>query len=556
MIRSWKWQRNSFKLDSMEQLSQTVDFLKLEIDERAKINFVKNQVDSLSNEFKEVISDFATHQSVASAISIIEAKIKKVKRDFKRELECLYVINERIEKLKEEAKLFIKKGPFEAKVAYLDEKLKDLDSCCKFEHLEAHMNRVEPMIQQCRKGLDDYKDDNQKQKEILSRFDEVLLQKASKFSVEQIETKLRDYSLKADFTNLLDQINIKTNENKSYIREVQNFTNKTLSKANSDIISKIYEMEKAVRARTNEFLEKNTIKPDEIKKLLAAKANYCDVMDLKKKADITETNKNEIRFKTNEKQAEHIIVLLIETLRLNLKESSHFGKSTISQFKYILKQAITIFQWMTEGKTKREIFLKAGEEINIAESESGMLKVRQIHSSLDRNPHSFSTTNPLLANATLDSVTRPKNLDLRDDWLGCTFESGLNSTILQDMSKNFTIKQNNSQKASPRIVKEPMRLHTSKFSNRKASMHLSLQSRKSRVQEEPSRAVKNLLASRRVSPSNKVPNANFPDPIPKRTKRISLIKTSTALKDMVVKGERTMAKQRQDLRETLTGSRA
>ena len=36
----------------------------------------------------------------------------------------------------------------------------------------------------------------------------------------------------------------------------------------------ILDMEKAMRSRTQEFLEKNTIKPEEIRKLISSKANY------------------------------------------------------------------------------------------------------------------------------------------------------------------------------------------------------------------------------------------------------------------------------------------
>ena len=64
------------------------------------------------------------------------------------------------------------------------------------------MDQVKPILDESRQLLNGYRLDNQNVKEIVKRFDEVLLEKASKFSVEnltdQLETK---YLLKEDFNS-------------------------------------------------------------------------------------------------------------------------------------------------------------------------------------------------------------------------------------------------------------------------------------------------------------------------------------------------------------------
>ena len=52
----------------------------------AKIDYVKKQIDSLSKEIKDTLTEMATHESVKSSFGIIDAKIKKMKRDFKAEI--------------------------------------------------------------------------------------------------------------------------------------------------------------------------------------------------------------------------------------------------------------------------------------------------------------------------------------------------------------------------------------------------------------------------------------------------------------------------------------
>ena len=126
------------------------------------------------------------------------------------------------------------------------------------------MDKVHPLFIKCQQSLEDYKQDITNQKLILSRFDEVLLEKASKFSVNELANDITKYSLKTDFNNLINQINIKTNENKNYIKKVKNLCHESLEKVHEDVKETITEMEKAIKARTQEFLNKNTIHPEEI----------------------------------------------------------------------------------------------------------------------------------------------------------------------------------------------------------------------------------------------------------------------------------------------------
>ena len=46
---------------------------------------------------------------------------------------------------------------------------------------------------------------------------------------------MKSYSLKSDFKNLLNQIQIKTNENKLYIKDVQKFLNANLDESHKNV---------------------------------------------------------------------------------------------------------------------------------------------------------------------------------------------------------------------------------------------------------------------------------------------------------------------------------
>ena len=82
-----KLQNRYATTDSVLDLATRVDNLKEEIKVFAKTQDVNNQIELLSNEFKYKISDFITSEAVKSSIGILEAKIRKVKRETKEELE-------------------------------------------------------------------------------------------------------------------------------------------------------------------------------------------------------------------------------------------------------------------------------------------------------------------------------------------------------------------------------------------------------------------------------------------------------------------------------------
>lgn len=89
---------------------------------------------------------------------------------------------------------------------------------------------------------------------------------------------------------------------------------------------------------------------DEIKSLLISKADKVEILNLdKSKAEKIDLKLNENMNVISQKQMKHIIILLVELIKNNSKlcdQNSVPG----SNFKYLYKQALTIFNWMSGYK--------------------------------------------------------------------------------------------------------------------------------------------------------------------------------------------------------------
>ena len=68
------------------------------------------------------------------------------------------------------------------------------------------------------------------------------------------------------------------------------------------------------------------------------------------KADKTEVSNSKLKEKVKDKQLQHVIVILIEMIRNNVKLvallNNDNSQNIIKQSKYLLSQALTVFYWI------------------------------------------------------------------------------------------------------------------------------------------------------------------------------------------------------------------
>lgn len=107
----------------------------------------------------------------------------------------------------------------------------------------------------------------------------------------------------------------------------------------------ILELEGEMRKRIVNFMHERSINPEEMKTLLKNKADKSEIVSMNTiKADKFELNEFNQGNRLTQKQMVHVWIILIEFLKIQIKtnEKSYFN----NQNKYLLKQALTVFNWM------------------------------------------------------------------------------------------------------------------------------------------------------------------------------------------------------------------
>ena len=98
----------------------------------------------------------------------------------------------------------------------------------KVEELKDLEERVIPVIEEFREKIEEFRKENDKAKQIIRSFDNVLLEKASKFSVEDVKRNFNLYLRKEEFEEKEREIALSFNhqhlKNEDTLRELRQFS--------------------------------------------------------------------------------------------------------------------------------------------------------------------------------------------------------------------------------------------------------------------------------------------------------------------------------------------
>ena len=95
-----KYAKNDYAIE----LNTKIEIVKAEMAQFAKIGYVTEQIDTLSNDIKDAISDFITVRAVEQHFIIFDAKLKKMRKEFKEDIDELGKIEDSIDSIQSKMK--------------------------------------------------------------------------------------------------------------------------------------------------------------------------------------------------------------------------------------------------------------------------------------------------------------------------------------------------------------------------------------------------------------------------------------------------------------------
>lgn len=142
------------------------------------------------------VKDLARTSDLADAIYSIDDKIMEFKEKVADDLTQFQEINASIEDITSKMQKFALTKDMNVRFDEVESRFKGY---LKMRDFENHKQSIEEITMICKKNIDNFNIDNVQMKTIVKRFDEVILDKASKHRVKLLEDKLAEFVLKIDF---------------------------------------------------------------------------------------------------------------------------------------------------------------------------------------------------------------------------------------------------------------------------------------------------------------------------------------------------------------------
>ena len=140
-------------------------------------------------------------------------------------------------------------------------------------------------------------------------------------------------------------MNFKHNEIDIELKKLEEQSQKNYEKATESINKIINDLEKQMKDRIKVFIHEKSITPDEMKLMLSSKADKSEIVDLKMfKANKVELDGFGSVNRVFHKQMMHFCIIFVEFLKNHIKSSEN--SFCTNQNKYLLKQSLTVFNWM------------------------------------------------------------------------------------------------------------------------------------------------------------------------------------------------------------------
>ena len=288
----------------------SVDLIRKElinIEKRVKIYITQEELNSFSRKTEESIKGYAvkTYLPIDKFNEEKDFIVKRFDR-LEEDIRSLYLRvdanNEAVKKKIKEILDNIKRRPWDSDVQHLQGQVDDCSTKSEFQRLS---NFVNPKIEGFSLAITEFTGKIFQFEKIIERYDEIILEKASKDDIRQINSKIPTLALNSTVNHITEKIKVESEYNSDKFYEI-----KTKSEEISSNISTIFQRIEAIR---RENIEVSSVASTLISlaEKLTEKADKSDIYliydVMGRKEDIVAIKEGDEVFK---KQVEMIVVIL------------------------------------------------------------------------------------------------------------------------------------------------------------------------------------------------------------------------------------------------------
>ncbi|CAI2385156.1 unnamed protein product [Moneuplotes crassus] len=334
-------------LDDLYDVKSRMSIVNEKMEEFMTKKFFSKGMHNVKKDLDVKISQFISKRD---AIKIVDKKSHKLLdklQDIDIEIRKIPQAFQSIDGMKSHLKNTVLKRDFADEKKKVDEFISEMRSKCLLKpHLESHKSEIQSFVQTCYEKLQEYTKDNKQAKMILRNFDEVLIEKASKFSIEELQLKIKELANTEQVNELKQYFNFKLQDTNIVIDKLREHVNENKNDVLGIISRETESIQKHLKEKIKEYLLSKTISPEEVQMMLSNKVDKNEIVEVKEnKADKSQIQNGEEKHKLFAKQMQHLSVLIIELAKiasLDLDPNSPL----LSNAKYLLQQSHKVFDWI------------------------------------------------------------------------------------------------------------------------------------------------------------------------------------------------------------------
>ena len=169
------------------------------INTKASIEYTDKAISESNYKVFEEIKDLAKRSELIESIYSMDDKINEFKEKFENDLNQFQEINEMIDGITMKMQKYSLSKDVDDHFEKINAKFKDY---LKVDSFKTELDRLEEITYICKENVNNFNVDNIQMKKIVMRFDEIILDKASKHTVKLLESRMDDFATKSDLEQL------------------------------------------------------------------------------------------------------------------------------------------------------------------------------------------------------------------------------------------------------------------------------------------------------------------------------------------------------------------
>ncbi|CAI2381910.1 unnamed protein product [Moneuplotes crassus] len=304
---------------SMYATRDEIQTMKYKLEESLKTEDIMSQIKETKSFFEQQINKFIMKDDFSETFKMIDDSLENYRK-------VIHEQTKKLSKLKDDQSDIKEKLSHKLDASYIEQENKKIwdnfSNYCSFQHLADFRKEIRPKVKSCEKIVCDCIQICTENKAMIRRFDEVICEKASKFTIIKLYKDIEVFLEKEKFRDFKNVFEASCKGFNGKIIELKAELDQLHIKLSGELTDLLEDTAKIVKKSIISEIGGSPIDSKELAKLLLLKADKSLLEnEMKNKADVDHINYNDNKIHLIENQFKQFLQVFIGVLKTSLAKS-------------------------------------------------------------------------------------------------------------------------------------------------------------------------------------------------------------------------------------------